>query len=39
MYVLNVSKDIKIMPVVEYIGFASLIFFKYLQHLRITKAK
>lgn len=26
MCVLNVSEDIKIMPVVEYIGFASLIF-------------
>ncbi|CAH0281373.1 hypothetical protein SRABI133_03961 [Peribacillus simplex] len=26
MFVLNASEDIKIMPVVEYIGFASLIF-------------
>lgn len=29
MYVLNVSEDIKIMPV-EYIGFASLIFSKFI---------
>lgn len=32
MYVLNVSGDIKIMPVVEYIGFTSLLFSKFLQH-------
>lgn len=29
MYVLNVSGDIKIMPVVEYIGFTSLLFSKF----------
>lgn len=39
MYVLDVSEDIKIMSVVEFIGFASLIFSKFLQHFRITKAK
>jgi hypothetical protein len=29
MYVLNVREDIKIMPAIEYIGFASLIFSKF----------
>lgn len=39
MYVLNVSEDIKIMPVVEYIGFASLIFSKFFATFPDTKAK
>ena len=29
MYMLNAIEDIKIMPVVEYIGFASLVFSKF----------
>lgn len=29
MYVFNASEEIKIMPVVEYIGFAALIFSRF----------